>query len=59
MVIDYDLVKRVDLCFARPENLAKIHILVGTRLVTSNFMIYCHISEVKRTTNLLLLAGRT
>jgi hypothetical protein len=29
MVIEYDLVKRVDLCFARP----KIHRPVGTRLV--------------------------
>ena len=33
MVIEYNLVKYRDLCFARPENLAKIHRLVGTRLV--------------------------
>jgi hypothetical protein len=33
MVIEYDLVKRVDLCFTRLENLAKIYKLVGTRLV--------------------------
>jgi len=34
MVIEYNLVKYRDLCFARPENLAKIHRLVGTRLVS-------------------------
>ena len=34
MVIEYNLVKYRDLCFARPENPAKIHRLVGTRLVT-------------------------
>jgi hypothetical protein len=33
VVIEYNLVKYRDLCFARPENLAKIHRLVGTRLV--------------------------
>jgi hypothetical protein len=34
VVIEYNLVKYRDLCFARPENLAKIHRLVGTRLVS-------------------------
>jgi hypothetical protein len=33
VVIEYNLVKYRDLCFARPENLAKIHRLVGTRPV--------------------------
>jgi hypothetical protein len=34
VVIKYNLVKYRDLCFVRPENLAKIHRLVDTRLVT-------------------------